>query len=116
MGTWGDPLPGGAILETLRVYSFIVEVKNQDALSGIINGSDKITIVPDSKYKITELKRKIDGNPPLVIGTGPAGIFAGLIPALEKKGFTEEEIYLLLEVNPRNAFSIRSDRYIDFPS
>lgn len=65
----------------LRVYSFLVEVKDQDALAGIIKKSDKITIVPDTDYQIPVLSRKKDGNPPLIIGTGPAGIFAGLILA-----------------------------------
>ena len=65
----------------MRVYSFIVEVKDQDALSGIIKRSDKITLVSDTNYQIPVLIRKKDGNPPLIIGTGPAGIFAGLILA-----------------------------------
>ena len=39
---------------------------------------------------------------------GFTGIFTDLIPALEQKGFTEEDIQLLLEVNPINAFSIRN--------
>ncbi len=38
---------------------------------------------------------------------GFAGIFTVLLPALEKRGFSPEDIQLLLEVNPRNAFSIR---------
>jgi phosphotriesterase-related protein len=37
---------------------------------------------------------------------GFTGIFTDLIPALEQKGFTREDIHLLLEVNPINAFSI----------
>jgi len=65
----------------LRVYSFLVEVKNQGVLSGIIKKSDKITIVANIDYQIPVLSRKKDGNPPLIIGTGPAGIFAGLILA-----------------------------------
>jgi len=39
---------------------------------------------------------------------GFTGIFTALIPVLEKSGFSPEEIDLLLEVNPRNALSIRS--------
>ncbi len=65
----------------LRVYSFLVEVKDQDALSGIVGKSDKITVVSDKKYQIPVLINKNGGNPPLIIGTGPAGIFAGLILA-----------------------------------
>ena len=39
---------------------------------------------------------------------GFTGIFTSLIPVLKKRGFSSEEIQLLLEVNPRNAFSIKS--------
>jgi phosphotriesterase-related protein len=39
---------------------------------------------------------------------GFTGIFSDLIPALEQQGFTKEEIHVLLEVNPRNAFYIRN--------
>ena len=39
---------------------------------------------------------------------GFTGIFTDLIPALENLGFTREDIHLLLEVNPRNAFFIRN--------
>lgn len=39
---------------------------------------------------------------------GYSGIFRALIPALEKNGFSREEINLLLEVNPSKAFAIRS--------
>lgn len=39
---------------------------------------------------------------------GFTGIFTALIPALKEKGLSLEEINLLLEVNPRNAFSIRN--------
>lgn len=38
---------------------------------------------------------------------GFTGIFTDLIPALENLGFTREDIHVLLEVNPRNAFAIR---------
>jgi len=38
---------------------------------------------------------------------GFTGIFTSLIPVLKKRGFSAEEINQLLEVNPRNAFSIR---------
>jgi phosphotriesterase-related protein len=39
---------------------------------------------------------------------GFAGIFTALIPALEKVGFSPEEINLLLQVNPSKAFVIRA--------
>ena len=39
---------------------------------------------------------------------GFTGIFTALIPALRELGFSQEDINLLLEINPRNAFSIRN--------
>ena len=39
---------------------------------------------------------------------GFAGIFTDLIPALEQKGISAEEIHQLLEINPRNAFFLRN--------
>jgi phosphotriesterase-related protein len=38
---------------------------------------------------------------------GFTGIFTALIPALRELGFTNEDINQILEINPRNAFSIR---------
>ena len=38
---------------------------------------------------------------------GFTGIFTALVPALREVGFSQEDINLLLEINPRNAFSIR---------
>ena len=67
--------------QLLRVYSFLVVVKDQDSLAGTIRKSDKITIVKDIDYSAPMSNRQNEGNPPLIIGTGPAGIFAGLILA-----------------------------------
>ncbi len=39
---------------------------------------------------------------------GFTGIFTSLIPALKELGFSQEDINLLLELNPRKAFSIRN--------
>lgn len=39
---------------------------------------------------------------------GFAGIFTDLIPALKELGFSEEDLHVLLEVNPGNAFAIRN--------
>jgi len=38
---------------------------------------------------------------------GFSGIFTDLLPALEAKGFSGEEIKQLLEINPRNAFTLK---------
>jgi len=39
---------------------------------------------------------------------GFAGIFTALVPALEEMGFSNNDIKQLLEINPRNAFTIRT--------
>ena len=39
---------------------------------------------------------------------GFTGIFTALVPALREVGFSQEDINLLLEISPRNAFSIRN--------
>lgn len=39
---------------------------------------------------------------------GFSGIFTALIPALLEQGFSKEDINLLLEINPHNAFCIRN--------
>ena len=65
----------------LRVYSFVVEVKDEESLAGIINRSEKIVNASDLNYQIPTLRSRKEGNPPLIIGTGPAGIFAGLVLA-----------------------------------
>lgn len=38
---------------------------------------------------------------------GFTGIFTALLPALEERGFSSKEIKQLLEINPRNAFTLR---------
>jgi len=86
----------------LRVYSFLVEVRDQDVLSGIIKKSDKITIVANTDYQSPVLSRKKDGDSPVIIGTGPAGIFAGLVlaeaglnPILLERGKSVQGRYFL---------------------
>jgi phosphotriesterase-related protein len=39
---------------------------------------------------------------------GYTAIFTALLPVLAEKGFTQEDIKQLLEINPRNAFSLRN--------
>ena len=65
----------------LRVYSFLVEVKDQNSLARIIKKSDKIKIVEDEGYQVPVIGKMSDRSRPLIVGTGPAGIFAGLILA-----------------------------------
>ena len=42
---------------------------------------------------------------------GFTAVFTALIPALKEKGLSSEEINLLLEVNPHNAFALRNINY-----
>jgi phosphotriesterase-related protein len=46
---------------------------------------------------------------------GFTGIFTALIPALEHQGLSQEEIKLLLEINPQKAFYIRDINYSGHP-
>jgi phosphotriesterase-related protein len=46
---------------------------------------------------------------------GFTGIFTALIPALEKSGFSQDEINLLLQINPGKAFIIRDVSYSGQP-
>ncbi len=64
-----------------RVYSLQVEVKNQAALSGVILKSDRISLYRDKDYELPVLLNENEDQRPLIVGTGPAGIFAGLILA-----------------------------------
>jgi uncharacterized FAD-dependent dehydrogenase len=65
----------------LRVYSLLVEVKTPDALAGIIRKSDKISLFRDQMYEVPRVVPQQDRKRPLVIGSGPAGLFAGLVLA-----------------------------------
>ena len=61
--------------------TYLVEVENETNL--LLAHADNIDIIaaPDTEYKnITKAQPEID-NRPVIIGTGPAGIFAGLILA-----------------------------------
>lgn len=69
----------------MLVYTLDVEVKNEAALLERFKGVPHIGVTPDTSYKFvaqapTEISRR-----PVVIGTGPCGIFAGLI--LAQMGF-----------------------------
>ncbi len=67
--------------ELHHVYSVFVEVKNQESLKAVIQSSGKIELREEKKYQIPKLEKKTIGERPIIIGTGPAGIFAGLILA-----------------------------------
>ena len=67
------------------VYSLDVEVKNESAVLENHKNDPHISVTPDTTYQFvahapTQLKQR-----PIVIGTGPCGLFAGLI--LAQMGF-----------------------------
>lgn len=65
----------------LRVYTVVVEVKNQDSLSGQIQKSGNLAIWEETQYESPLAPAKKTNLRPLIIGSGPAGLFAGLILA-----------------------------------
>ncbi|MCC5909460.1 MAG: NAD(P)/FAD-dependent oxidoreductase [Clostridiaceae bacterium] len=61
------------------VYTVDVEVRNENSV--LQRSRDKkIALTPDLSYKSPQSVGKTQ-NPPVIIGTGPAGIFAGLVLA-----------------------------------
>ena len=64
------------------VYTIDVEVKNE---SKVLSRNKDVTKTPDFSYKEVEEGNLESKNRPVIIGTGPAGIFAGLI--LSKRGY-----------------------------
>lgn len=81
-----------------KVYSVLVEVKNSDSLAVLVRKTSNLSLVEDKVYQIPSIKKSLSGERPLVIGTGPAGIFAGLIlaeaglrPILIERGKQVEE-------------------------
>ena len=65
----------------LRVYTVVVEVKNQDSLSEQIKKSGNLASWEETHYEIPYISGNKTGHRPLIIGSGPAGLFAGLILA-----------------------------------
>ncbi|MCK4888047.1 MAG: hypothetical protein KAS96_11715 [Planctomycetes bacterium] len=64
----------------LAVYTIDAEIKNQDQLSAIL--SNKITICPPGHmdYQMPTANKPA-GARPVIVGTGPCGLFAGLLLA-----------------------------------
>ncbi|CAH1075797.1 NAD(P)/FAD-dependent oxidoreductase [Candidatus Nitrotoga sp. 1052] len=66
-------------------YTLDVEVKNEAALLQRLQGDKHISLTPDTSYHfVTHAPAKVASRP-IVIGTGPCGIFAALI--LAQMGF-----------------------------
>ncbi len=67
------------------VYTLDVETKNQQAILTRMKDDSHISLTPDTAYHfVTQAPKNFTGRP-IVIGTGPCGLFAGLI--LAQMGF-----------------------------
>jgi hypothetical protein len=67
------------------VYTVDVEVKDEAALLKRLHGKPHLAIAPDMRYHMVAQAPQGLGERPVVIGTGPCGIFAGLL--LAQMGF-----------------------------
>lgn len=69
----------------LLIYSLDVEVRNETAVLKRVGGNRLIMPTPDTTYRFVAQAPGHLSNRPLVIGSGPCGLFAGLI--LAQMGF-----------------------------
>ncbi|MBI5660201.1 MAG: NAD(P)/FAD-dependent oxidoreductase [Nitrosomonadales bacterium] len=69
----------------LFIYTLDIEVKNEAGLLKRLHGDRHVSVAPDTRYHfVTQAPQNLTERP-VVIGTGPCGIFAGLI--LAQMGF-----------------------------
>ena len=69
----------------LFVYTLDVEVKNEPAILKRLKNDRHLSLTPDTSYHFVAQAPANLASRPVVIGTGPAGLFAGLI--LAQMGF-----------------------------
>lgn len=69
----------------LLVYTVDVDVTNEKAILSRLADDPHITLTPDSSYRFVTHAPKDLAQRPIIIGTGPCGLFAGLI--LAQMGF-----------------------------
>jgi uncharacterized protein len=67
------------------IYTLDVEVKNEAGILKRLQGTPHIAISPDTSYHFVAHAPDNFNNRPVVIGTGPCGLFAGLL--LAQMGF-----------------------------
>ena len=67
------------------VYTLDVETKNEQAILSRLQDDPHISVTPDTTYQFVTQAPKNLTERPIVIGTGPCGLFAGLI--LAQMGF-----------------------------
>ena len=66
------------------IYTLDVEVKNEKALLRRLNGDRNVSVAPDMNYRFVT-RAPPSSRRPVVIGTGPCGLLAGLV--LAQMGF-----------------------------
>jgi uncharacterized FAD-dependent dehydrogenase len=69
----------------LFIYTLDVEVKNEASHLKRLKNIPRITVAPDTRYHFVTQASPGLAERPIVIGTGPCGIFAGLL--LAQMGF-----------------------------
>jgi uncharacterized FAD-dependent dehydrogenase len=69
----------------LLVYTVDVEIANEQAILQRLAGDPYISLTPDTTYRFVTHAPENLSQRPIVIGTGPCGLFAGLI--LAQMGF-----------------------------
>ncbi|MEQ1738842.1 MAG: NAD(P)/FAD-dependent oxidoreductase [Methyloglobulus sp.] len=67
------------------IYTVDLETKEEESILLRLKGDTKISITPDTSYRFVTQAPKNISTRPIVIGTGPCGLFAGLI--LAQMGF-----------------------------
>ena len=67
------------------IYTLDVETKNESAIRKRMQGDRHVSITPDTGYKFVAQALNSLATRPVVIGTGPCGLFAGLL--LAQMGF-----------------------------
>lgn len=68
-----------------RVYAVDVEVRDENAFARRVEKSSDLAFVVEKHYRIPAIRFQVDRERPVIVGTGPAGMFAGLI--LAEAGF-----------------------------
>ncbi len=69
----------------LFIYTIDVKVANEARLLARTKGDRRINAAPDTSYKFVARATSTQASRPVIVGMGPAGIFAGLI--LAQSGF-----------------------------
>src|SRR5262245_24695219 len=67
------------------IYALDIDVENEAAVLARCKGDPHLSLAPDLGYRFVARARDTQSQRPVVIGTGPCGLFAGLI--LAQMGF-----------------------------